>query len=238
MRQKKIYISLFAICILYLLCVPPDTAAEDEILSGIRKLVAIIWSNKVYLGLWIPFVVVFGYLVHLISRHLKIVATLSMFSQYHTQETIPNEKSLYAAFCETPRGSVFNPSNLPTDTTQYMTRTLRVFERLGLLVRHGGVNKDAMLYLIGDVCVRLWIMLEQHIKTERTRRGDRFWHVAIEYLTMLSLQFHIKNSRGDITIYHPDEPNNKDKGKTYDMKELTKKLQEIKAEMKVMKKAF
>ena len=199
-------------------------------------------GNPVYFALWITFVIFFvalsAWLVYLISRHLKLNATLSVFSQYHTQDTIPYERILYTKFCNTAPHFALHQHDIETDISKHIISTLRVYERLALLVRKGGVNKRAMLYLIGDVCVRLWLMLEQHIRTERERRGDRFWHLGVEYLTMLSLDFHIKNSRGELTIYHPDEPENKSKQKTYSIKELTEELQKIKTEMKKMKDAF
>ena len=106
-----------------------------------------------------------------------------------------------------------------------------VLIREGLLVRKGGVNRHLVVYLIGDVGIRLWLMLEKYIKEERDRRGDRFWHAGFEYLVMLSLKSHLKTSRGVVKIYHPDD---RTKEEPYTKEKLIEKLQDIEVEMLIM----
>ncbi len=139
-----------------------------------------------YIMLWATFVVGFGYLVFLVYQHLKLLSTWSILSQYHRPENTTDERALYLAFWQ--NNFELNHKNTNDETRKHIINTLRVYERIGLLIRKGGVNRHLVVYLIGDVGTRLWLMLENYIQEERTPeiRGDRFWHAGFEYLVMLS----------------------------------------------------
>jgi hypothetical protein len=165
----------------------------------------------------------------LISQHLKLTSTSSVLSQYHPQGSATHERLLYLAFWS--NNFDLNHNNTDGETRSLIIHTLRDYERIGLLIRKGGVNRHLVVYLIGDVGIRLWIMLGQYIQEERKTRGDRFWHAGFKYLIMCSLHFHLKTSRGTVRIYHPD---NRSQVEPYPPEKLAKILHDIEDEMIVM----
>ena len=174
------------------------------------------------------FVIAANCLLILIARHLRLTSTSSILSQYHTRGSTIPERQLYLAFWEKNFNLIHDNTN---DISKHITNTLRTYERIGLLVRKGGVNRHLVVYLIGDVGIRLWLILEKYIKEERDRRGDSFWHAGFEYLVMLSLKSHLRTSRGVVKIYHPDD---RTKEKPYEKEKLIKRLQDIEVEMLLM----
>lgn len=156
-----------------------------------------------------------------LSRMRQLQAIQSLFDEIDHPKCHEWCAILFSRFCND--GFHLN-SPVSPDVKESVLHLIRAYSRVGTLVQHAGLSTSLVVRLHSDVCIRLWLVTEDFIRTERKRRTDPLWQAAMEYLTLVSLRF----GQTEITVYHPDDSL---RSKTYTRVELISKLQELENEL-------
>lgn len=137
--------------------------------------------------------------------------TMFFISQFDNNRYVHMIQDLYREYFGQGGHLWLNPDT-PLD---YKARAvLRVFVKLGILTRYGGLDEKITIDHRPDLNVRIWLLLEEFVQAERDRNGIDDWQAPAQYLALISLKTFLKK-RGDeaeIFLYNPDHPNDKDKG--------------------------
>jgi hypothetical protein len=191
-----------------------------------------------YFGIFLAFIVLATVIfLWLIWRQLRVMnstyrlqSALNMFDKVHSVESMQAHRNLYEEFCK-DRKFELNTSNLSASLWEDITNAFRTFEQIGALVQQGIIDKEFIVSLQANVCIRLWIVLEDYIQEERRIRQNTYWAVRFEYVTVLCLKYFLEeeNLSRKFAIY---QPSNRTISKPYDANYLSEKLQQLETEVK------
>jgi hypothetical protein len=197
-------------------------------LIGIAGAAAAIATTAIYL-----------FLLRATSKSLQLNAAKNLLDEVSTPAYAARLAKLFARFCD--QGFELP---LAKDLEQEIMTLIRSYTKIGCLVHCGMLAADVAVFLRGDVCIRLWLMIGPYIRSERNRRNDHFWQWPLQYLTVLSLKcqlgmpisiwqrFKHRTPMGPIMIYHPNKPNSH---KTYTTEDLYTLLRDLEREMELQR---
>jgi len=136
-------------------------------------------------------------------------------------------QQFYQPFCE--NAFELDPQRMPEDLRRSALTLVRDFARVGILFRSGAFHRRLVLNLHSDICIRAWLILEPYIRLEREQRHNASWNWAMQYLTVLSLKYHLESSQGELVVF---DPRNASNFKTYNSDDLGRMLNKVQVELR------
>ena len=157
------------------------------------------------------------------NRTQKLQVALRLFDEFKEIEKLASTRHLYENFCENKRFKL-DIAGMSSEERKDITDILHTYAQIGAFVRADLAEGKFVVPLLAGVCVRMWIVLEEHIREERDRRQYPILYVTFEYLVVLCLIYILKNVSGKLVIYHPGYPDIPSYRRTYDTKDLLEML--------------
>lgn len=162
------------------------------------------------------------------DRTQKLQVALRLFDEFKEIEDRLATRNLYENFCSERRFKLV----IGKDDRKDITYILHTYAQIGAMVHESPTEQEFIVPLLAGVCVRMWIILEEHIREERDRRRYPFLYAMFEYLVILCLRFVLDHEPREVVIYHPDHPDDLNARILYTTCCLLMKLRELELEVK------
>ena len=160
----------------------------------------------------------------------KLQVDIALTTEKSRTDNLALDRELYQSFFD--NNYSFSEIRASDELKMYVSEIVRKCSRIGLLLESEYVDSDSpSIYTRAIYFIRMWIILEDHIRAGRAHRGTPTHAAPMQRVAATSLR-NFLNDPANCNGLKIFPPNDKTNGKLYSRDDLARKLDELDAELK------